>query len=104
MGKPLKILVVDDTPSNAKQLEVVARKLGHETIFAEDGLVAIERYKSRRPDLIFMDIMMPRMDGINAVEHIRALPAEKWVPIISFRRWKASKTLFRAWKKVATII
>lgn len=84
MGKPLKILVVDDTPSNAKQLEVVARKLGHETIFAEDGLIAIERYQNDHPDLIFMDIMMPRMDGINAVERIRALPADKWVPIIFF--------------------
>lgn len=84
MGRPLKILVVDDTPSNAKQLEVVARKLGHQAIFAEDGLAAIERYQSERPDLIFMDIMMPRMDGINAAERIRALPADKWVPIIFF--------------------
>jgi CheY-like chemotaxis protein len=84
MGKPLKILVVDDTPSNAKQLEVVARKLGHETVFAEDGLMAIERYQREQPDLIFMDIMMPRMDGINAAEHIRALPADRWVPIIFF--------------------
>jgi CheY-like chemotaxis protein/anti-sigma regulatory factor (Ser/Thr protein kinase) len=84
MGRPLKILVVDDTPSNAKQLEVVARKLGHETVFAEDGLVAVERYQSERPDLIIMDIMMPRMDGINAAEQIRALPADKWVPIVFF--------------------
>lgn len=84
MGRPLKILVVDDTPSNAKQLEVVARKLGHQTIFAEDGLVAIERYQSERPDLIFMDIMMPRMDGINAAERMRALPADRWVPIVFF--------------------
>lgn len=84
MGNPLKILVVDDTPSNAKQLEVVARKLGHATIFAEDGLEAVESYQRDNPDLIFMDIMMPRMDGIEAVERIRAMPAEKWVPIIFF--------------------
>jgi CheY-like chemotaxis protein/anti-sigma regulatory factor (Ser/Thr protein kinase) len=84
VARPLKILVVDDTPSNAKQLEVVARKLGHETIFAEDGLVAIERYQSESPDLIFMDIMMPRMDGINAAERIRALPSDRWVPIVFF--------------------
>ncbi len=99
MGKPLKILVVDDTPSNAKQLEVVARKLGHETIFAEDGLVAIERYKSEHPDLIFMDIMMPRMDGINAVEHIRALPAEKWVPIIFFSALESVQDIIQGLEK-----
>jgi CheY-like chemotaxis protein len=84
MRRPLKILVVDDTPSNAKQLEVVARKLGHETVFAEDGIIAIERYEQEKPDLIIMDIMMPRMDGITAAERIRAMPTDKWVPIVFF--------------------
>jgi CheY-like chemotaxis protein len=84
MGHRIKILVVDDTPSNAKQLEVVARQLGHDTVFAVDGLEAIDRYQTEQPDLIIMDIMMPRMDGIQAAERIRALPADRWVPIVFF--------------------
>lgn len=84
MTKQLKILVVDDTPTNVKQLEVVARKLGHQVILAEDGLQAIQQYQAEAPDLVFMDIMMPRMDGLTAVQHIRELPAEKWTPIIFF--------------------
>ncbi len=80
----LSILIVDDTPTNAKQLEAVARKLGHHTILAGNGEEAIARFQSEQPDLIFLDIMMPVMDGITAARHIRALPSEKWTPIVFF--------------------
>lgn len=80
----MKILIADDTPTNVKQLEVVARKLGHQPIIATDGAGAVEAYLVEKPDLIFMDIMMPGMDGITAVQKIRALPTEKWTPIIFY--------------------
>jgi two-component system, HptB-dependent secretion and biofilm response regulator len=80
----LKILIADDTPTNVKQLQVVAEKMGHQTVVAVDGLSALELFKSEAPDLVFMDIMMPGMDGITAVKQIRALPAEKWTPIIFY--------------------
>jgi CheY-like chemotaxis protein/anti-sigma regulatory factor (Ser/Thr protein kinase) len=82
--QPLKILVVDDTITNVKQLEVVARKLGHEVHTAADGAEAVEKFQAVAPDLIIMDIMMPRMDGIEATRQIRALPCDRWVPIIFF--------------------
>lgn len=80
----LTILIVDDTPANARQLEVVARKLGHHAILAGDGQEAIDKFKEEKPDLIFMDIMMPVMDGITAARHIRELPTDKWTPIVFF--------------------
>ncbi len=80
----LTILIVDDTPTNAKQLEAVAHKLGHATILAGNGEEAVAKFQSGKPDLVIMDIMMPVMDGITAVQHIRALPSEKWTPIIFF--------------------
>lgn len=83
-GNRLSILIVDDTPSNVKQLEAVARKLGHHTLTAMDGREAVARYQAESPDLIFMDIMMPGMDGIEAVRAIRAQPTEKWTPIIFY--------------------
>lgn len=83
-GTCLKILIVDDTPANVKQVESVARKLGHETLVAEDGLQAVEQFKAEKPDLVFMDIMMPNMDGISAAQAIRQLPCDKWAPIIFY--------------------
>ena len=83
-GYRLKILIADDTPTNVKQLQVVAQTMGHQTVAAVDGLSALELFQSEAPDLVFMDIMMPGMDGITAVRKIRALPADKWTPIIFF--------------------
>ena len=83
-GFRLKILIADDTPTNVKQLQVVAQTMGHQTVVAVDGLSALELFQSEAPDLVFMDIMMPGMDGITAVKQIRALPADKWTPIIFY--------------------
>jgi len=80
----MKILIADDTPTNVKQLEVVALRLGHQPIVAFDGESALAAFQAEKPDLVFMDIMMPGMDGITAVQKIRELPAEKWTPIIFY--------------------
>lgn len=80
----IKILIADDTPVNVKQLEVVAKKLGHQTLTAFDGESAVAAFQAEAPDLVFMDIMMPGMDGISAVKKIRELPAEKWTPIVFY--------------------
>ncbi len=84
VGDILKILVTDDNPINVKQLEAVARKLGHQVVVANDGAEAITRFQEESPDLVFMDIMMPGMDGITAVQEIRRLPCDKWTPIIFY--------------------
>jgi CheY-like chemotaxis protein/anti-sigma regulatory factor (Ser/Thr protein kinase) len=78
----LKILVADDALTNVKLLEMAAHKLGHEVVIAHDGIEAVEKYQTTEPDLIFIDIMMPRLDGIEAVRQIRSLPSQRWVPII----------------------
>jgi CheY-like chemotaxis protein/anti-sigma regulatory factor (Ser/Thr protein kinase) len=78
----MKILIADDTPTNVKQLEGGAHRLGHQTVVAVDGESALAAFQSEAPDLVFMDIMMPGMDGITAVRKIRELPADKWTPII----------------------
>ena len=80
----LKILIADDSPINAKLLEAIVRKLGHQAVLARDGLEAVERFFLDSPDLVFMDIMMPGMDGLSAVREIRARPTSKWVPIIFY--------------------
>lgn len=78
----LKVLTVDDNRTNLQILQVFLRKLGHEAITAENGEVAVEQYRKHSPDLVLMDIMMPVMDGLEATRHIRAIPSDRWVPII----------------------
>jgi len=84
VGSSLKILIADDTLTNLKQLEIVSRRAGHLPILAADGPTAVALFQTESPDLVFMDIMMPGMDGIEAVRRIRALPAKKWTPIIFY--------------------
>lgn len=83
-GTSLKILIADDTPTNAKQLEFLARRAGHIPVLAVDGQQAVDQFQAHAPDLVFMDIMMPGMDGITAVQLIRAIPTSKWTPIIFY--------------------
>ena len=71
MGK--KVLLVDDTKFMRMILMNILKPKGYEIVGeAGDGLEAIELYKKYRPDLVTMDIVMPHMDGIEAVRHITA--------------------------------
>ncbi len=78
----LKILVVDDVAANVAVVRAVAHRLGHSVVTAHDGREAVRVYREEAPDLVFMDVMMPEMDGFTAVREIRRLPTERWVPVI----------------------
>jgi len=65
------ILVVDDEPLYQRLLKVNLEQEGYEVITAGNGQDAIEQVTKRQPDLIVMDIMMPKMDGLSATERIR---------------------------------
>ena len=80
---PLRILVVEDMPVNQKVAKGMLRSLGHVVDIAEDGEVAVAKMKTRAYDLIFMDMQMPRMNGIEATAAIRALESGRSVPIIA---------------------
>lgn len=74
MSEPLaKILVVDDDPSIREILATQLGRLHFETETAADGEEAVAVFKKYRPDLIILDVMMPRMDGLTACQKIRAL-------------------------------
>lgn len=78
---PLKVMVVDDTPTNRQILQVFLKKLGFQVILAEDGAQAVECFKSEQPDLILMDVMMPVMDGYEATRQIKKL-STRWIPVV----------------------
>lgn len=67
----LNVLVVDDNALNCITMKAILEKMGHQADFATDGLKAQEQMMRKSYDLIFMDIMMPNVDGIEATEAIR---------------------------------
>ena len=78
-----KILIVEDEPRNLKLLRDLLQRFGYETIEATDGEQGVELARARNPDLILMDIMMPKMDGIEATRILKADTATKNIPIIA---------------------
>jgi two-component system cell cycle response regulator DivK len=76
------ILIVEDDPKSLKLARDLLQVSGYETIEATDGEQGVELAKSKKPDLILMDIMMPKMDGYNACHAIKADEATRGIPVI----------------------
>ncbi|MGF3055804.1 MtrAB system response regulator MtrA [Microbacterium sp. YY-01] len=74
-----RILVVDDDTALAEMIGIVLRTEGFEPLFCADGAVAVDQWRTHRPDLVLLDLMLPGMDGIEICSRIRA---ESGVPII----------------------
>ena len=76
------LLVVDDDPVIQKLLQVNFEMEGYQVVLAGDGVEAIDKAREVGPDLIVMDVMMPRMDGLEAAGRLKADAATASIPII----------------------
>ena len=80
---PIKrIMVVDDSPTERAYIENLLKKKGYEVLLVDSGEKAIERSKADQPDLILMDVVMPKMNGFDACKRIRQEATTKDIPII----------------------
>ena len=77
-----KILVVDDIPANIQLLDSHLSSIGYETITASNGEEALAKVDSERPDLILLDVMMPKMDGFETCKVLKANKRTDYIPII----------------------
>ena len=77
-----KIMVVDDSPTERAYLDNLLKKKGFEVTLVESGEAAIERAKADRPDLIFVDIMMPRLDGYQTCALIKKSGKHHTTPVV----------------------
>ncbi|VTR97915.1 diguanylate cyclase : Sensory box protein OS=Janthinobacterium agaricidamnosum NBRC 102515 = DSM 9628 GN=GJA_4246 PE=4 SV=1: PAS_3: PAS_3: PAS_3: PAS_3: PAS_8: HisKA: HATPase_c: Response_reg [Gemmata massiliana] len=86
-GESHKILVVDDNRDGAESLSQLLEVLGHEVRTAYDGIEAVTAAQEYRPDVILMDVGMPRLNGYDATRQIRAQDWSAGVTIIALTGW-----------------
>ncbi len=82
MPKGKKILVVDDSPTVRKLISGKLEKSGHHVVCAVDGVDALAKLEDGWPDLVLLDITMPRMDGYEVCKQIRSSPEGKNLPVV----------------------
>ncbi|MBF0464924.1 MAG: response regulator [Nitrospirae bacterium] len=78
----MKIMVVDDDKTTRKILGLYLKGGGHEPVFAENGLDAIEKLAANEVDLILTDLNMPYMDGIELTKTLKTDPSFKDIPLV----------------------
>jgi len=78
-----KILIVEDNPQNMRLIEMTLRARGHILFEATDGEEALDIAVRDKPDLIIMDMQLPRLDGLEATRRLRQMPDFSRIPIIA---------------------
>src|SRR5580704_17938519 len=78
-----KILVVDDSKTALMmEREILERRTTYQCVTASDGQEAVEKAQLERPDLVLMDVVMPRMNGFEACKRMRQQPGTRDIPIV----------------------
>jgi CheY-like chemotaxis protein len=91
-----KVLYIEDHPAQRDILAQMLELNGFEVATANDGLEGVEKTRAWSPDLILMDLRMPRMDGFEAIKVIRSEDKIANIPIIAISAWASAKHKERA--------
>ena len=91
-----RLLIADDNPQNCELLDAYLDGEGHEVEFAVDGQDTLDRVKSFQPDVILLDIMMPRISGYEVCERLKADTETRDIPILMVTALRESGDIERA--------
>jgi adenylate cyclase len=86
-----RVLVADDVPDNIDLVVESLDGLPYEVITAADGQEAVQKFKTQSPDLVLLDIMMPKLNGIEVCRYIKATAARRFVPVVLLTAKSASE-------------
>ncbi len=92
-----KILVVDDERHIVKLVRVNLERVGYQVVTANDGVEALEQVKAEEPDLVILDIRMPRKDGWQVIKEMQGKPATQNIPIIVLSQLAEDRDIFKGW-------
>jgi CheY-like chemotaxis protein len=82
-----RVLVADDNEDSAETMAMLLEALGHEVKIAHDGLQAVEQTEAFRPEVVLLDIGMPRVDGYEAARRIRAQAWGRSIVLVALTGW-----------------
>ncbi len=98
-----KILAVDDEKHIVRLVQINLQKEGYDVVTASNGREALERVAADKPDLIIMDVMMPEMDGFEALKVLKADDATSGIPVIMLTAKAQDADVFSGWQKGADL-
>lgn len=82
MGVKKTILVVDDEKDLVDLLSYNLQRAGYATLTAGDGIAALEAAREKKPDLVLLDVMMPRLDGMEVTRRLKGTPQTSAIPVV----------------------
>jgi CheY-like chemotaxis protein len=91
MTKARRVLIVEDNERNRKLFKLLVTSMGHECFVATDGSVGIELARDGSPDLILMDIQMPVLDGVSALNLLQKHPETREIPVVAVTSYAMEK-------------
>jgi len=97
MARQRKILVVDDERHIVRLIQVNLERAGYKVSTAFDGKEALRKVETDKPELIVMDVMMPHMDGFEALKHLQANPQTRGIPVVMLTAKAQDADIFRGW-------
>jgi DNA-binding response OmpR family regulator len=95
---PKRILVVDDEPHIVRLVQVNLQREGYEVLTAYDGVEALEKVAREKPDMVVLDVMMPRMNGFEVLKKLKADEATRDIPVIMLTAKAQDADVFRGWQ------
>jgi two-component system, OmpR family, alkaline phosphatase synthesis response regulator PhoP len=98
-----KILAVDDEKHILRLVQINLEKAGYDVLTGTNGREAVEKVRAEKPDLVVMDVMMPEMDGFEALQTLKADPATAGVPVIMLTAKAQDADVFHGWQSGADL-
>lgn len=94
----VRVLFVEDDALVAQMYRLKLELDGYSVEIAADGVAALEKARSMRPDIIFLDIRLPKLDGLSVLERLRADPNTEHTPVVILSNWNEKELVERGIK------
>ena len=98
-----KILAVDDEKHILRLVQINLEKAGYEVVTGSNGREAVEKVRSEKPELVVMDVMMPEMDGFEALKQLKSDPETADIPVIMLTAKAQDADVFHGWQSGADL-